>query len=129
MPDEQAAKVQQEEMAALAKRLLRALGEDAGAQRVGVPVHLNVMRAIEGLTYTTALLIEATPELSRTPRDVRMLGETLAKSLRAYVSAFQAMTKHNGGITTLEAFFGGMGSFEEDPTVVRAANQAAHKGG
>lgn len=120
------AMVEQAEMAALARRLLRALAEDAGAQRPGVPVYLNVGKAIDGLTYAMALLVEATPELSRTPREIRKLAEGQSKSLRDYVSAFQVITQHSGGIPVLEAHFGGMRSFEEDPSVVRALNESAH---
>lgn len=126
MTDQEKAIAEQEEVGELARRLLRALAEDAGAQRPGVPVHVNVMKAVDGFAFTLALLIEATPELSGTPREVRTNAEAFAKRVRTYVSGFREATTRNGGITPLEMFFGGQGSFDEDPAVVRAVNKAAH---
>lgn len=104
-----------QELTSLARRLLQALAEDAGAQRAGVPVHVNMVKAMGGLAFTLGLLVEAMPELSSTPRAVRTHADDFAKKLRSYVSMLRTATLAAGGITPLETFFGGNGLVQRGP--------------
>lgn len=100
-----------EEAQRLADRLFRAIAAHFGFEPGGEGVAVNIGTTLDALLYLAALIIETTPQLSGTPRDVREITDDMGQTVKELVRALREITERTGRHPMAD--FGGGEVFEK----------------